>query len=38
MVGGRSDNTTNHKSKAMTVEGIKMMHLNQMGDLVGENR
>ncbi|XP_050362812.1 dynamin-1-like protein isoform X4 [Nymphalis io] len=34
VIGGRSDHTTYQKCNTMTVEGISMMHLSQMGDLV----
>ncbi|XP_026491629.1 dynamin-1-like protein isoform X2 [Vanessa tameamea] len=34
VIGGRSDHTTYQKCNTKTVEGISMMHLNQMGDLV----
>ncbi|CAH2092110.1 unnamed protein product [Euphydryas editha] len=34
VIGGRSDHTTYQKSNSMTKEGISMMHLNEMGDLV----
>ncbi|CAH2267685.1 jg11414 [Pararge aegeria aegeria] len=33
VIGGRSD-TTNQNSNTKTIEGIRMMHLNHMGDLV----
>ncbi|KAG6448748.1 hypothetical protein O3G_MSEX005677 [Manduca sexta] len=37
VIGGRSDDTTIINPNAKTVEGITMMQLNQMGDLVGED-
>lgn len=38
MLGGRSDEPSFLISNAQTVDGINVMQLNQMGDLVGEDR
>lgn len=38
MLGGRSDEPSFVISNAQTVDGINVMQLNQMGDLVGEDR
>lgn len=37
MLGGRSDESPFLMSNIQTVDGINVMHLNQMGDLVGED-
>lgn len=37
MLGGRSDHTIQNFNTKVVDDGISMMHLNQMGDLVGED-
>ncbi|XP_059061852.1 dynamin-1-like protein isoform X4 [Achroia grisella] len=37
VIGGRSENTTQQNAYSKIVDDITMMHLNEMGDLVGED-
>lgn len=37
MLGGRSDHTNQNYNTKVVDDGISMMHLNEKGDLVGED-